>query len=388
MKNDSIETNKSFEIRRKGSWWVLFPIIGLAVVDREPRIEKPLWGDATLVSMAHLEALVQRPRLNPRAKRPQNYGRDILFLLGVTGDLPVKARWHSPEEIPASYLAIRRNLERDVNSTRNFIPRSAIERAACLEAALAFGMLDDRESRFHTCGFLRHGRAPMTPLAALEVEVGGFVAEFMGSFSLFQLTRPAISLDYASLVNRLAASRVSSAVRTLLAQPKKSDRPLAHNLRRACCRLASACFSGNAESMALGAVTALEMLLSPDGDFAALEARCAAIVADLPNAPHVLRLLLKARHDHVHRGYEVSENILSRALPVLLTIIERIARSQGVFSSQEQLCAYSDAITATQRLKSRFVQSSVGVPSLKSHPWVRPARSKGSGVLSPPARGK
>jgi hypothetical protein len=160
-----------------------------------------------------------------------------------------------------------------------------------------------------------------------------------------------------------------AAVATLLAQPKSDDQRLSGNLRRACCRLAAACFAANAESQVLGAVTSLEMLLSPDGDFQRLEKRCAEIVADMDEGASLLRSLLKARHEHVHQGRDVDPSVGRQAILVLMQIMERLARSQNVITSQGQLCSYLDARIAAKRLKSRFPGPTAQLPSLDSAPW-------------------
>jgi hypothetical protein len=213
--------------------------------------------------------------------------------------------------------------------------------------------MEEGKFGFRTVGLPRHGKAPFVPTAALDLGQGGFLVQFGGPNSLWKLrTEPSI---YArrELATALLASKHPTLVEVLTSQPTSQDAPIDANLRRAACRLTAACFSPSAENQVSGMVTALEMLMSVDGDFRMLERRLCILLADVPVATDVIRWLLTARHEHVHQGKEVRPDIPYDAISRVLEAFERIARSRGTLPSQDQLCAYLDARAAAIRLADR-----------------------------------
>jgi hypothetical protein len=359
----------------KEDWWVLFPIWGVTVSDPSPGLDSPLWGDATLVSTAHLPTMVKRLKMNDRTKAGHDHEGDLLFMLGAPKENLLSARWPDRDHVPSGYLAIRRRLERTEN-VRPGIPRSAAARAACIEAGLAFGMLTSTRDGMRTCGIAREGRVPLAAVAAIDFASGGLLVQVKSQSAIFGLLSPAASFDYAAIPGRLASSRTPTAVATLLAQPTSKDSQIVVNLRHACCRLASACFATNPERQVVGAVTSLEMLLSNDGDFGRLKVRSAALVADVADAQDVLNLLLKARHEHVHQGREVDPEVGRASIPLLMQIVERVARCQSLLESKVQLCAFLDARSAIASLGSNARSI---YPALQTAPWddVNPSACTG-----------
>jgi hypothetical protein len=172
-------SSTSTQTERKENWWVLFPISGLAITDAVPGTDQPIWGDATLVSMSHVSALVKRLRLNERMTHGHDHERDVLLLLGIVPEPESWVRWRDRDEIPSGFLAVRRRLEESDGVRRGF-SKSALERVACLEAGLAFGMLTEEKHSLRTCGIVRHGKRPLLPQAALDLESGGFSSSSAG----------------------------------------------------------------------------------------------------------------------------------------------------------------------------------------------------------------
>src|SRR5688500_10518728 len=45
---------------RKGCWWVLFPYSGLTITDETVDLDRPMFGDATVISMQHVPLILSQ----------------------------------------------------------------------------------------------------------------------------------------------------------------------------------------------------------------------------------------------------------------------------------------------------------------------------------------
>ncbi|MBV6515390.1 MAG: hypothetical protein HPKKFMNG_01029 [Planctomycetes bacterium] len=375
--------HKGAENRKFSGSWIIFQLKGLCIEDENVLLRPAPWGDATVASPQHMKLLVSSLELNKRMAPGHDHERSVLFMMGARPQIESingkRIRVVDEEETPDAYLFVRRKIERIAVKTKGGeretqqSPDGAIERAACIEAALVIGLLNQtRWGGLSTCNLLhRRGKRPLAPLTALDFDNSGFVLTTSADrLPLVTLPSPTRTYTYSSLLDELKRSRWNLLAGMLARQSTSGEAIILSDLRRASCRVVTSIFSTSAGEQIAGLMTSLEMLLSPDGNWGTLKRRAGSLIGDLSGAETLIEDMFKARHEFVHQGKEPNRSIPHRGLELVLVALDRVVRCTDVVTSVNQMCLYLDARIAEDALAKG---NSAAFQSLRSQTtlWAR-----------------
>ncbi|GAA5531285.1 hypothetical protein [Herpetosiphon gulosus] len=233
------------ETEEHRTWWVIFPVRGLTLANRTHDLDKPLFGDATFLSAQHLRTVGRKNALFAM--------HDIITLLP---NKPMRGD---------TYLAVCRRASLaviDDDAVYDALIMQAKERAEQLIAALAV-MIFAQRADGTTIGLLEQSYSRFQFLSIFGREHGGWVHSMNGMDAARTIpgheqivwTRRELR---QWLRNPWWYGLVASAINPVNAIP----RSFRNALTQASIRLAEAFNSPTRSTQLIGAVTALEVLLS------------------------------------------------------------------------------------------------------------------------------
>jgi len=152
-------------------WWLFYPITGLQITDKTDRFDKPLFGDALLLSKDLLPSTVGRLGLNSETS-DYDHEKDVRYLLS-----------RGPRDFH-SYLVVRRSGAMPGHHPRERSDKmtdSATERARIIASLLTVVLLSESRSGV-TCGLTEEITDPLRRnVGALNFEKPGFSYQNLAS---------------------------------------------------------------------------------------------------------------------------------------------------------------------------------------------------------------
>lgn len=344
-----------------GRWWIFFPLRGLDVIDEHPNLKKPLFGDATLISKSHVRGVVQQARFNEGMSVEHDYEKDIVFMI----ENATLIEHVTLGEEYQSLIAVRRSskLGDDLPESRKTL-YAAYSRALQISATLAFIFLSTSESGL-TCGLIEQIRYKTQSVAALDVDQKQFMMAISPSGAspvAIRDRKESIKLSVSQLQDILNSEVFGSLASILL--PNKS--PCARSLRRALSasvsRLSDTIYSPDLGTRLLGAVTAIEILLSESGDsYQDIIRRLTALLGKPVLESFGVREIFEARHLYVHKGEEPKRfsPIGSESIGLALNTIFKYSDLALQFSAKQPILDYLELVDKAYR-----IQEDLGSPVL------------------------
>lgn len=339
------------------SWWVFFPFVGLNITDQEIGLDNPIFGDVAILSREHMEAVLRRNMSNLIPD-----GRLEQIIEWVKNPSFIEAQ----KDVVQSYLAVRRMgaLEKNVDSVRN-VDKPAIEakkRAEEISALLTLIFLSCGMSG-ETCGLLE--QIQFRTAQSITMISANYDGEF--KFSNYPLNHSLSSspvlLDSKSSIqissNELKAlleQAEFSSFSSIMLNSKRIPKTSRQVLVQSCIRLTESVLSPSFSTQLLGAITAIEILLTfnSDSKFETIKKRTEILLGEKLYAQYETDLIFEARHEYVHKGKDVSRNISAKALALAFSCILSYSDIAHLFKRTEKISAYLDFLGASEKIKSEW----------------------------------
>lgn len=317
---------------------MLYPFRGLDITDDDHDLAdpNPLFGDASIVSKAQLPKLVDRVELVSilgTKKLPAIVDEEQ----GVTTDEAenfnslIAVRVWGPSRLSTE---MRAELAHDAD-------RRSYQVASLITLVILGHWLLSNTTAL--VSQLHRGRRTRV-MYNLESEY------FYGKVSAVQ-SFAALSVDSALKFSRqelmkLLRQEEFVGLTEVLGQPTQRAEPLRQAIQAASVRLAEAVHSIVPSSQLLGAVTALELLLTSDQRYKTTKRRITALIGDQAREFRVNEIV-DARNQYVHYGKEVTDEPLARnAVYLALACLLRYSNLASEFQNKEDLFQYLDFVAS------------------------------------------
>ena len=320
------------------TWWVLFPLKGLAISDEELGLDHAMFGDATILSKSHLRHLIRLLKLNERMPPGHDHESTILYFM---------ERGTSEEE-SHSILAVRRRGPAELHQPHagklpgtHADPLGADHRAAGIAALLAVGLLvDSREWR--TCGLVSQIHRQWRFVSMVSPETGGISLGLASGRACTRL-KPAL-LSRSEVLERLDSGRLRPLTEVLAAQRPSVPRSLSRAVTESAIRLSAALHVPSSSSQLLGAVTSIEILIGASGESFDTFAKRLQVLAGKDACEYYdADTVLEERHRYVHRGIEPAHGMLPlRALALAVVCLLEYAKLARLFPNRATVLRYLD----------------------------------------------
>ncbi len=338
--NEILKTNASNE------WWVFYPLTGLSITGPLDSLETPIFGDATIVSKEQADVLLEQ--IDPDRKTDSK--SDLPFVVNYR--LPLHTNFHS-------HLAIRRrgSMPKGHLSSEDSVRSLSSDRARGLAALLTVVFLASSlngktcclEEQVHT-GPSRH---------LLSINFNGpdltYSSGDVGSWNYdIRIPKDVIHVSRHDVEAIFHQQPYSLLAPIITEQRVPVSSSLKKVLTQAVIRLADAIMSIEGSSQLLGAVTAIEMLLTQSNDkYESNGRRLGALLGK-----EVLETLdadgvFHSRHMYVHRGLKPERSdVAHRAIMLSMLAIFRYAYLAYEFNQKTALVDYLDFVSLSDRLVS------------------------------------
>lgn len=350
---------------------MFFPMKGISITDEHPQFQKPVFGDATLVSRSHVREFVPWLKLNERMSPRHNHEADVTYMLEHA----------TLQEEFQAFIAVRRTGILTERTFRQVLVEQARSRASQIAATLALVFLLDSKTG-KTCGLVEQLHRQTKSVVALEFNEGGFMFSTGGGHSHTIVdNRKSIQVSISQLREILTRKEFIGLSSILLEQKSSCARSIRKALTASVVRLSDAIHSISAAAQLLGAVTAIEILLAENGDTYENIVKRIAILLGTP-ALEAFRAkdVFAARHTYVHRGEEpkIPSPIPLNSIGIALNTIFRFAELAPKFPSKRHILEYLDLIEKAEHLgddlgAETLAQIRRHTPSYQKLPFLRPS---------------
>lgn len=332
------------EEEREGNWWILHPFRGIEITDVRHNLRNPIFGDASLVSVKHLPAIVRLLKLDD----DPDYGKK------ETHHLVEMAQRIAKQESAETFLAVRRRgFANDDDGETPPIINESKERAYQVSAMLTVAVLTQSEYG-NTCGLSEQIHERPEHITMFDVEQGGFWLQ-SSTRSPFSFFAPLGDepMSISSLKKLLLQKPLKSLSEVILFRNSALGKSIQRTLRQATIRLADAIHSPTLSSQLLGAVTTLEILFALDEaeKYNVNQQRIVALLGIEAASQYPVKEVLNTRHLYVHQGREVQDDVLcSQAVMLALSCLLHYAAAVVRFSDKPQFIKYLDMIYRAEQI--------------------------------------
>ncbi len=331
----------------RGKWWIFFPLRGLDLIDKHPTLKKPLFGDATLLSKSHVKEVVHEAKINEKGSPGHDHEKDITMLIESK----------ALNEEYQSLVAVRRTgkLSSGLREPSKIFYH-AYSRASEISATLALIFLS-RNKRGLTCGLVEQIYHKMQPFSALDITQAQFIisSSWGRNFSHTILDpKQSIQFSASQIQDILDSQEFGSFASILLMRNSTCGKSTRRALSASASRLAEAIHSPNRATRLLGAVTAIEILLSESGDtYDAIIRRLVTLLGKPILEQFRVKELLHSRHLYVHKGEEpqISSNIDLNAIGLALNTIFKYSHLALQFSTKQAIIDYLELIDKAHHIR-------------------------------------
>lgn len=315
------------------TWWVLFPFKGLDINDPRHDLNRPIWGDATVLSKRHIGQIVPLLKINERTTIGHDHERDVIYLLEhATFDQDFQ-----------SFIAVCRSSPEDRVEINQIIEK-AHQRAERVAALLAVAFLAHSKWR-QTCGLVEQFHRRVQNTAMVDIKKGNFAFVSLNADPVSKLNEDETIPTSRKDLRAMFAQRDFRGLYTAIALQKPTlSSSLSNAIAQASIRLSNAVYSPTLSGQVLGAVTSIEILLSNQGDsYDTIAHRVTSLLGSKGSLRYDVDAILRARHLYVHKGEEVSEfEIPVRAIGLALACLLSFANLAHRFESKDTLLPFLD----------------------------------------------
>lgn len=328
--------------KNTNAWWIFFPFAGLDVIEDQNGLASPIFKDVAIVSRKNIRKIVQQ--LNLQQDMPSENAEFILDMI------------ENPVEEFQSYIVVRRTGEMQSDEYLSKPALIAKERAEQVAALLALVFLA-RGTLGKTCGLVEQIHFNMQSITMLNLENGSFKHSFNSSSNSYLLDNfNSIKIRRENLLNILAEDDFKGLSEIILPQKSSLPKSIRNAVIQSSVRLTEAIHSPKLSTKLLGAVTAIEILLTDQPtDYKTIKNRISALLgSDLSNQYNV-EIILKTRHEYVHEGKEVlNEKTPVNAVALALSCILAYLDIVKLFSVKSSLLTYLDFTTTGIKIQNEL----------------------------------
>ena len=328
--------------------WAFFPLKGLDVLNKTADLDRPMFGDATILSLAHIPSLLSLLSKSMKGSAASDLSQTTKSILDYV---------NSVEEFQ-SFVVVRRTASTPAPRSQSG-PLSqeqwfvSARRRACLIASLISLVLLARSKRGRTCGLVEHLGRSSENFFVMDFDVGTWAFQGGGGGGhMIYAREQTVRLTRAKLLAAVGAKsfRVLSSV--CLLRRDKLPKSLGNSIAEATLTLGIAVHSEMPERRLLGAVTAMEILLSDDlGRYETTERHLEILVGEKSRHSFRAKEVFRSRHAYVHRGQRISDPTLPLAATRLaLLCLVRFAQCAPRFRSRTEMMDYLDMTSKTQSI--------------------------------------
>jgi len=318
------------EEKKRGTWWVLYPLEGMSISDREHDLDRPMFGDATIISGRHISHIVSGMKMRKAAKR---------FVTKLLQKPTFEQKF-------PSHLAIRRSGVVQPPASNSKVVRDSIERAYELGALLGLVLLAKYRSSIKF-GFVQQSYSSNQPAVLVDHKSGRY---YYGSSpdrltTLPRSSKP-ITISRRELNQVLGGERFVGLAQSLLPQKSRLARAVRNPIAQASIRLWDAVQSVTASAQLLGAVTSMEILLSnQEGNYETTKRRLGALIGETTFGRFDADKVFDLRHWYVHQGKPVeNQRTALKAIGLALSCLLRYAEAALIFPSKSAVLQYLDFV--------------------------------------------
>jgi len=325
---------------KKSKIWLLFPFKGLDIIDIEHGLDRPLFGDSSLISKTSYQEILNK---------------DSDALTGGSAPIDLINCLYNPtfgEEFH-SFITVCRN--QASNDEINFI-ESARKRAYEIASILSVSFLSiDKLSR--VCGLVEQSSRKISNTIFVNLDEYKFSAhlKFDDSFSI-NSSESAFKISRQDITEFLNQSSLNGLSKVLLLQNDVLNKSLHHAITKACICLINSFNLPDITSHILGAITSIEILLTEQPDrYSILQKRLESLIGKESIERYEMEKVFKARNSYIHRGediddYEISLKALALAMSSILTFSNAAYR----FESKSSFIAYLDFLVASKKVSDQW----------------------------------
>lgn len=324
------------------AWWVFFPFTGLDITDKKNGLISPIFGDVAIVSKKHIGQIIQNLKLDEHM--PSENAEFIADMI------------ENPVDEFQSYIAVRRT---GILNADEYLSKPALEakeRAEQIAALLALVFLARSTSR-KTCGLVEQIHSRVQSISMLDLENGGFSHSFSSvSNSSVLDAGNLIEISAKELTSILEKEEFKSLAQIILLQKSSLSKSLRNTTIQSSVRLMEAVHSPKFSTMLLGAVTAIEMLITDQPtDYKIIKNRITTLVGKHLSSLYDLEKIMETRHEYVHKGKEVSDDkIATKALALALSCILAYSDIVTSFKLKSDLLSYFDFVIASGKIENNW----------------------------------
>jgi hypothetical protein len=317
------------------SWWGFFPLKGLEITNQQSDLSEPIFQDATIISRNQVDEIVPLLKLNETMAPGHNHEADFTYMFKNAA-----LRWQFE-----SFIAVRRTGIISPTSHDPQVVEDMRSRAYSVAALLSL-VFFARSPSGKTCGLVEqlHEQVRNTVLLTLKEPDFRFQARPVYSYTID--SRRPIRTSRDDIIRMLHEEPYDALSRSVLSQRVRLAKSLRHTIVRSSVRLSDALHAITLSSQLLGAITAIEILLTVQVDkYDIIKDRIAALLGTDADLRQSMDEIFQTRHLYVHQGKEVQDHKTSlRAIMLALSCLVRYAQAAQWFSGKTELVSYLDFV--------------------------------------------
>jgi hypothetical protein len=313
-------------------WWTFFPVKGFELLDESFNFTDPLFGDATIISKRHIKGIISHIDFNESLSKNHDHDSDITFMME---NLLSKEDYHS-------LIAIRRRGTLEKVDKTPVVVELSKKRAYSISAMLTLMFLADNKK---TCGLVEQVHHRTKGYTTLNFESRGFSIQKEGFYSFTILGKP-IKISSNNLLYRMQQAPFDSLYKILIPQSVNIPNGLKRVVLQSAIRLSDAVHTLTPATHLLGAVTAIEIMLSVKGEkYDTNKTRIKALLGENFYNKFDVTSIMNARHAFVHDGIEPdNKEIANSAIALALSCLLIYAELAIKFKKKIEILHYLDFI--------------------------------------------
>jgi hypothetical protein len=318
--------------QEKGTWWSLFPIFGLDLLDENYNFSRPLFGDATIISKRHIKQIISQLKLNDDTSF--DHERDLLdHIERMVNDVD----YHS-------YIAVRRH------GTADNVEKSSSNRAYSISAIVSLMLLASSNDG-RTSGLVEQFHRRSKGLTQLDFERSLFGVQTT-AYTAFTQKDP-LKIRSEELLTMMQMSPFDSLFKIVIPQTSTLPKSIRMIVMQSAIRLGNALHTAITATHLLGAVTTIEMMLSEQGEkYDTNKTRLTALLGAETLEHFDYDSVIRSRHLYVHNGIEPEDYKTSRnAVALAMSCLLMYAKITFIFKTKKDILEYLDLV---YRLDSYF----------------------------------
>jgi len=316
--------------------WILFPFVGLELINTIQNFKKPLYNDATIISRKDI--LI--------AAKNDNWSEKNIKSLKERIENESYKRYHS-------FIAIKRKLKTD-GSNEYQILKNALLRAEDISAAIGLSFLL-RSKHCTTKRLLEHNNCRQKSTIIIYEQSEKLVHFESG---IDQVGPLKISIeDLHKFLFQPAFKSLNELLLNINQQEYKRSDEFKKTLTKASKIVSKAVNieeSNNPSATILACFTAIEILLGEEGTYKDLNNRLKVLNDANKDDYFEIDTIFKSRNNYVHRSIESTNKYSRLCVALALNTIHKVATYSNEFTNKLDLINYLDIIHKGVQLQSNL----------------------------------